>query len=327
MFSVSGPGAITSYLLILSLSAALSYSVTKRHGFLAGLTILWMFWSALRVFASTESPFIAEDPAWMASLSDAASSAMVTLMLIIFAVSQFKARTWIVLIQVTAVLNAVVMFFYRPGIFFNHSMGGCFLACCLPLFFTKKGKVPTLSAILIPIAIIWTMKAQPIALLGFLIMIYAFRNKSKIFWWAIASMTLTVVAILLSLGIVSSHTRFDVWASAFQFFHEHVNYFIGSGLGTFFYIGPSLTLHSPEGLFLQLHSDWLQIGFETGLIGLVLSLALFFQALYRSRRDMRILSSLVAFGCFGIANFPLHNPISAVFGAVLMRLSLSGENI
>ena len=214
-----------------------------------------------------------------------------------------------------AVLNAGVMFFYsKDGMLLNASMSGCFQACILPL-----ATLPV--QIILVASILYSGKNQPIALMFVALGLYQIRRRK---WKSLvlAVMASCVCGKLLVHGstasFLNSDGRTDVWRLAFDFFADQVNPFTGAGLGSFYVVGPELTMPVFHQPFLYLHSDWLQIGFEMGFLGLVTIGMLGFWTVYRVRKDEILFTSLMLFLCFGLANFPLHNPVSALFGAVLM---------
>lgn len=73
---------------------------------------------------------------------------------------------------------------------------------------------------------------------------------------------------------------------------------IGTGPGSFIWLSLLIDNFKPP-MFLQMHSDWLQVTFELGLIGLLLIIATFLMAVKNAWENPRVLSAL--FGCAGFA--------------------------
>ena len=70
--------------------------------------------------------------------------------------------------------------------------------------------------------------------------------------------------------------RFEMWKNFYNWWIANADPLFGTGMGGFEFIGP--TLKTPDivaaqklGFFVA-HNDWLQIGFESGLVGLTLSI-------------------------------------------------------
>jgi hypothetical protein len=82
--------------------------------------------------------------------------------------------------------------------------------------------------------------------------------------------------------------------------------FLGKGIGSFAAIHPDAE---------YAHSDLLQLGFETGLIGIAVGVVLFVALWRRSRGAQRAL--LIALGIEAAISFPLHMPVIAFVSAVL----------
>lgn len=323
MFSLSGPLAFELYALWCLACALLAIRVKRDYGWISGATFAWIFMSAVRVFAQPGGPYEAEEPAWLAGLSLASTSTVLSIVVALFAIQKLNRETWITIFKAAAIVNAVLMFFYKPGIFLNYSIGGCFNVSALPLFISKRGRIFWFPLLLLPISALYTLRAQPIGMLCVLIMLYVLKGQSLKQWLIAISGAFACVATLLLTHVTSDHTRFDVWADVWRFSQEHVSYVFGAGIGTFFYIGPFLTKTSKEGLFLWMHSDWLQIAFETGIVGFALSVALYVQALYKAKRDYNLFAMLIMYGIFAVANFPLHLPVSALFGLFLLSSALA----
>lgn len=327
MFSLEGFQPNLSYWIWIGFALLMSIRVARTYGWLSSVTFAWFSFSALRIFAAPISPYVHEEEIWNSSLSQASACAFIGVVLVCSCIQMFTVRAWIFIFNLVAILNSFLILGGLPfgapyGLLFNASMSGCLNAVLFPLFFERDGKVPILSAIVIPLSVLATQKNQPIALLFFSLGVVLIKRRHwKELALAIAASFLTGL-LLIGHMFGNSEGRTEVWTLAFNFFRDHANPFLGTGLGTFYYIGPWLTLKPFGQGFLWLHSDWLQIGFECGAIGLVLMALLFFRACYRSRGNLVLSTSLLTFGAFGIANFPLHNPISACLGAFLLHWAL-----
>lgn len=239
------------------------------------------------------------------------AEALLEMMIAIFVCDKIKIGffPWL------ALFNSAYMVFKPDGLLLNTSMSGCFNAAVIPL-------APLPIQIILTISCLASGKNQPIALLFSVIGLYLLRRK---LWKTIAVLVLcsglTMYFLVPMFGF--SDGRLPLWGISSQFFLERVNWIFGAGLGTYATIGPELTIEPFGQAFLWLHSDWLQIVFETGFLGGLAVLFLYTDALKRAYQDEDLFISLSTFGLFGLANFPLHNPISAVLGAVLLHSALS----
>jgi O-antigen ligase len=327
MFSVSGPLPLEALLVFSLLALLCGRVIGKAYGWLPGLTLAYTILSALRIFQVSESPWVGQTDLWKTSFSLSAASTLVALALILLGTHAFRRGTWLTIFQSLAIVNAFWILiewpFHEPqGMLFNASMSGCLNAAIFPLFWSKK-KAPLVSALLIPLSIVACHQSQPLALLFIPIGLYCIRRKEWDSLLIAAAVSLALGYFLCGDALFHSSGRLQVWADIYRFWIGADSKLLGLGLGSFYYLGPLLTVQKYHLGFLWAHNDWLQILFEQGIVGLVLAVATFQRALVLIYRREALFSSLFVFGCFMIANFPLHNPISALFGAVLIRLAFS----
>jgi hypothetical protein len=308
--------------IVLLIGAILLARKIQSHSPIVGLAFAWACFSALRIFASPVSPYLDESNQWQAVLDCSTASALASLFIYLFAARALPMIRWSILFQVVALVNAIALiigsFFGKPfGILMNASMSGCFNVSLLPLFFHGK-KRPGISILLLVISILVTAQSQPIGLLILLTEIVIFRagyRKSAVGFWLISG---TLALMILGDRFLNTSGRLNIWTTAMHWWWNQSSVFLGSGLGTFFAIGP--TFNRPD-VFIWLHSDWLQVLFEQGVIGFVLIAVLFLRAIFNARIRSRpaIQYALITYGVWGIANMPLHYPLSALYGAVLFN--------
>jgi hypothetical protein len=223
-----------------------------------------------------------------------------------------------------ALSNAAYMAFNYKGFFYNESMGACFNACLLP-FFWKKGTFNRVATAMILFSTFLSHKNQPVAVAAVALgALFILEKRFKVLL-ALPIVAASAGKFITGTAFLAENGRIEVWKDSIHFLRDHFNQWIGSGLGTYYYIGPFLTLKKLHEAFVWLHSDWLQIWFETGWIGLLLATAFFTHTLIKARKNTPLCASLVAFGFFGIANFPLHNAISGLYFLFLIRWALCGE--
>lgn len=114
--------------------------------------------------------------------------------------------------------------------------------------------------------------------------------------------------------------RAQMYGLAFGFFLT-TNVWIGSGLGSFGALGnviQKLNHFMPGEYWYALHSDWLQVLFESGFLGVVTLYWAFLDALWVARRDLQRLSTLTAIAACAAFYHPFHIPIFALCYAVFI---------
>lgn len=99
----------------------------------------------------------------------------------------------------------------------------------------------------------------------------------------------------------------------------------GSGTGSFVWLSMMIDNFKPP-MWLQMHSDWLQITFELGLIGLLLAVASVGQAIKNSWNHPKHLAAI--FGCvaFAVTYHPLRFAPSMIMIAFIFTLSLKSKS-
>jgi hypothetical protein len=83
----------------------------------------------------------------------------------------------------------------------------------------------------------------------------------------------------------------NIWAPAFHFWYAKCNWWVGTGPMSYEWLSP--LFGAPR---MWMHSDWLQIFFETGAVGLACSILLFMYAMWEVRCFPILLGILVSLG-------------------------------
>lgn len=299
------------------ISFYLSQKFSKTAAIAFGMTAL----SGLLAFQTTLNA-LPPDPA-MRLFSMAAESALISLLLTIFGVMTFSLHRWKSFFKGVAVSNAgfiIGMKLAHPheipwGILLNGSMSGCFAATLFPLFERRE----RWQRILVVISIFTIARSLPIAV--FACVVGSFFIFNRRFKFAALGVPLIFALGFLLKGklFLESNGRTIVWHTSFHYFVDHVSLWSGAGLGSFYLIGQALT----NGQFIWLHSDWLQLGFELGVLGLFLIVVMYADALWKARHRVDLFAALVGFGVFGLANMPLRYPLAGLYGAFLLRWAFS----
>jgi O-antigen ligase len=69
--------------------------------------------------------------------------------------------------------------------------------------------------------------------------------------------------------------------------------------------------------FFWFHNDWLQILFEQGMVGLCAAIIAFYGAMKCGNRFIK--TSIIAYACAMLTNWPMHSPVCVLLGFVLMK--------
>lgn len=116
-------------------------------------------------------------------------------------------------------------------------------------------------------------------------------------------------------NFLNDSSRFDAYRSFMGYWYKSMPFFTGAGLGSFSSLSVPIQLQTGYNIdiaknvgvfFFHLHSDWLQILFETGAIGLILSILVFTYSALRFRRCPAEFTMLVSTAAFMVFYYPLH---------------------
>lgn len=334
--------------VFLGVTAALIFmgaQVWRRIGALPAGAFTWAAMSAAFVSCFPNSPYASSGlDAITASSAYSAQAGFCLLAIAISAIMMSKKDEFALMaglraaVAIDSVMLLVRWFWIKEptGLLGNASMDGCFIATMLPLVALLPGRFGAVCAS-------WSVIGLCLACLAI------FASGSSLAVGVLGVVTVAVlarvvrlrfvvgaVAVLAGLGFLtmgpaflSDSGRFGEWSIQFQWWAENANAWLGAGSGTFMLIGPNVQAMAepprPES-FLFLHSDWLQVVFEQGIVGLVLVVALFAQMLWRSRGSPRVFAAVLGYGAWAWANMPLRYALGALVGVLLIRLVYVGED-
>jgi len=134
--------------------------------------------------------------------------------------------------------------------------------------------------------------------------------------------------------------RLSVWTDSFRIFKNFPLF--GTGLATFEYVYQSYRTLLISSVFKYTHNDYLQLLFETGLVGfgfIITSLTLFFRSSFKTLNNLyRVHDDFGFFICLGsltgivsilihsLTDFNLHIPANAIYFSLLVGLVKSTSN-
>jgi hypothetical protein len=225
-------------------------------------------------------------------------------------------RYWRPLFHLVLVIQLAVMLWNRHGILGASTFDAAFMAALLPI----------LPRLLWPVAGIgiW-IGCEGTALLVLVAQALAFLAFSGRKWIAggLAG-SLAIIAFAFRDRLLEAGSgRVEHWTQFLRWWWEQDLVWFGAGLGTFQWLGPAIRdFENPVWTFL--HSDWLQILFELGAVGLALALAFTWSLLRRcqSPKDAALLAGVAA---LGLTYFPLHYLPTQIFVACVVRHLLGGS--
>lgn len=224
--------------------------------------------------------------------------------------------------------------FARVGLVNNASMNGCLIAALTPLVMGmfKRSWILWGLALLASGSVLLTGTSQPVVILAACAMLLVFRQNGNRWLPTLLYSGAAIVGgfILSSDDFFRSNNRVINWQYFFSWWESQATWW-GGTLGRTCYVlleqiqmlveakgGPGL--RSMSGTYLWMHSDWLQLLFEYGAIGLALGVVLFGDLLKRAWDRPHLFASWCGFGAMMVANYPLRMPVHTLAFALVAWL-------
>lgn len=221
-----------------------------------------------------------------------------------------------------------------PGFIDYASINGCLIACVMPFFISSKRLAKSLVAVLLGItAIILSKSSIPAGVLLVVGLTYAasyYRNSLSLrfgfFLFGLLIVCLFCFRVI-DPNLFDSAGRFEAYRLFMMHWLRNANFFTGFGPGSFSVIAPGVQMENGfmvsdtyAHFWLQLHSDWLQVLYEYGFVGLLFALGIFSFAFlsFFKNREHGLLASLVGFGSSCLFNFPLRYAAGSLLVAFLV---------
>jgi hypothetical protein len=217
------------------------------------------------------------------------------------------------------------------GIVDYPSVNGVLTVVCYYLllpFLSKHQKA--VATVLTLLAILASKSSTPLG--AFIVGAIALGCKT----WKTALTAAAAGVLLLSLGYAFDHQLFnpqgrvEAWGIFMSVWSETFPLFFGSGPGTFSSLAIETQLaknYMVGHYYLFMHNEWLQVLYETGLIGLFFVVGIFTLALYKSfkRSDHYTVAALVSYGAASLLVFPLRYFWGALLAVHLICLGFGGQ--
>lgn len=293
------------------------FTVRRLYGWLVGITLGYSLLSSLVLFQSTK-------PIWgnlQPRIDVTSAQAFIYLGLVVAGVSVLSKRGMKNLLKSLAVLSLIdslLIVFFKYGFFNNPSMDGTFVTLLIPY-------VASLNVWLVPISLLgigFAGETTPYLVLAAMLGTYFFYKNPKLSLLATLN-CLGFGYLFLGPEFLSPRGRFTAWDSFMNWWVGNANPWIGTGYGSFHWIGPAVQENLRTGYFLFMHNEYLQILFEGGVIGLALSLSLWIYAIVKARFSAVRVSLFAGMSVAMLTQYPLRYFLTQVLVACLLRESLA----
>lgn len=301
--------------------------IFPAYGKRFALALCYVLVSAIVIFQNPESVW----PELQIRLDATAANSFGATILIVATLALIPYRYLIKLMSAlagVAMINSLLVLIYGYGIFNAASMDCTFISLMLPYIFLRmnlrtgsKG-LDVLTALLLTCAPIAAIISAQGSTAYFIVVacLVAFLIQTK--QWVFTS----VLSVPLALGFVTqrenflnSNGRFEIWKLFMSWFSEHANIWLGTGTGTFQWIGPAIQ-GTQKNLFLFMHNEYLQALFEQGIIGVFLFSMVLVSSLLKARQSTWLFVSLAGVCVAMLTQFPFRYFTTQLLILVFLRL-------
>jgi hypothetical protein len=319
------------YIGLILVTLGLGYLIFKKYGLWVAALFVYTLISALMVFGK---PGFGDFGPLQYKLDRSTATAYGTVLalsiFVAFSTADLINKLWIFL-EFLCIIDSVLVIKNNYGILNVGSMDGTFLALMLqPILWrgwkaiNLKNKWMTIYAILVVllpvIAIIRTSGSTIFFIISVEFFALLFAEKKYI--WSVVLSVIVLIAGKLHEGseLLNPNGRLEIWKQAMHWWSQYANHWIGTGTGSYLWIGPSTQVDSKMTvLWLWLHNEYLQILFEQGYVGLFLSLAVWFMALYRSRKTPWLFATFAGASVAMCTQFPLRFVATELLFLLILR--------
>lgn len=136
---------------------------------------------------------------------------------------------------------------------------------------------------------------------------------------------LTFIGMICVIGVylywpkLINDTRISMWQGFYDWWKINADATIGTGMGSFEWIGPAISpdwAHKDHYGFFVMHNDWLQMGFETGIIGFIISIVGYVAVAVKLQG--KYLSTWLALGAAMLFYYPTHAWVTQILALIII---------
>jgi O-antigen ligase len=303
----------------------IGWRTSESLGKLPAAALTYFFLSAVMVYANPWYHEIFNMPEVML-MDGYAAFAMSTLFVIFIAVGLTPWNVFNRIFQgllIIIAINSFVSAVFGRGIFHANSIDASIAAIAIHLVSThfKEKLLHIVLLMAMAMAIIMSGGTTGIVAcaMGFMVGFLSLRS----FTAAILAPAVMLLFGRFSIGteVYQDWGRYEAWRLFMSWWRDNAHWLIGSGLGTFEVLASPIQQKTTD-IYVFMHNEYLQILFDTGIIGLLLALAIWFKAIYRVRTHPVYLSALASASVVMLTQSPLRFFVSQLFIAMMVFKAL-----
>jgi len=289
------------FVLLFGLGLLWAVQFGKIFGKLAGIAMGYTIGHTIIYGINRDGPYAGIDPKVFAFIQSRLYEPLITILLMTGFFLCLDALHWRELKKVwTAILGIsvfgiIVDYFmgYPPGgTIGNPSLAGCFVSALFLVWgfepapdnrysrLTFKNSLIFLIFAASPVAIVLTGGSVPLASFGVGFTVYVLCTLNKKSFPKFTLPYLIILAVMLGAGFIfqddnlfDDRGRIGMWRLIWDYWNLKIDKLYGSGLGTIRFYAPMIqktNSYDPDYTHLWIHSDWFELLFEQGIVGLTL---------------------------------------------------------
>lgn len=301
----------------------------KRIGIALSLLWLQVVAFSLIMVSAPGSHFGQYQVAFSATAGDTLATALLLPLTILSIPERYLSRAMLI-IPAFAIIENLMIWVSGSGLMLAPSFDTSLIAMALP-FSPWWLKIASLGTII--------SRHGSTAILIVLAQIFALGLKNKrLRWWLLGSVPILIAAAWRQSGHLfdgaerlRAYDRFmtmwwnQEWLKVIPAAEAHSVWFdrlFGTGPGSFVWLSLCFDKFQ-EPMFIQMHSDWLQITFELGIIGLALVIAVFVKTTKAAWNNPSSLCGIFGVAAFMLTYHPMRFFPTMICMALILRKNLS----
>lgn len=335
-------------ILAVVFSVFVAVRTRKTYGVFAALLVGWMTLSGVLIMTG-QSDSINAFGSRTRNQFLALSGSSVSFLLLFVLVAHSYRSSWNKWIQRTIAVSSAAGAVYiiaqyamgargqgLTGILDQSAMSGCMVVVGFPFWARSAHRLPWIPfawlGVMLGLLLLEPQSSTPMG--AAIVCFVAYLTSSRWHRWGLFDIVVSGTPVVVGLGFLAKFInplffddsyRFQFWKFFMREWWERANVWTGTGFGTAaLHLAGTQMFHkynTENNLWLWLHSDFLQLAYELGFVGLALGVAVFVAAVVRAYRARRheLVAAIVTAAAVGSVQYPLRlGPFATLIAFLLM---------